>query len=86
MYALCGMVSSDSKPSAEELQLWAMLSDFEEDSEPSASACRLRLWLAMRCCPELQPPWQPTAQLQSYLAMLRFVPADCQLAAQERLG
>ena len=41
---------------------------------------RLRLWLAMRACAELECPWQPAEQLQLYLAKLPHIPADCQVS------
>ena len=52
-FELASSCASDTPLSDEESQLWALLADFEDDVEPSAHACRLRLWLALRCCPSL---------------------------------
>ena len=53
--------------------------------EPEAHACRLKLWLATRTCPELACPWQPAEQLQLYAAKLRFIRPSVQLPAAEEL-
>ena len=50
VFELSTCTAVDTKLSAEEAQLWALLADFEDDVEPGAHACRLRLWLATRCC------------------------------------
>ena len=54
--SLCVHRGVDTKLSAEEAQLWALLADFEDDVEPGAHACRLRLWLATRCCVRARVP------------------------------
>ena len=60
--------ASDLPPTAEEKQLWVILGELEEDVDPGSHACRLRLSLATRCCPELSCPWQMGEQLLLYLA------------------
>ena len=106
---MCEWVSSDTPPTAEEKQLWAIFSDLDDDVDPASHAViaeidqrdqsprlfgerdlmrrdarrsqvRLRLWLAMRACAELECPWQPAEQLQLYLAKLPHIPADCQVS------
>ena len=44
VYQMCACCASDSPLSAEEAQLWALLADFDDDMEPEAHACRLKLW------------------------------------------
>ena len=85
VFRLSSTCGSDTHLSAEEKQLWSVLGDFDDDPEPGAHACRLRLWLATRCCPELPCPWQPAEQLPLYLAKLRFLPPTCHLSAQDEL-
>ena len=41
---MCACCASDSPLSGEEAQLWALLADFDDDMEPEAHACRLKLW------------------------------------------
>ena len=85
VYQMCACCASDSPLTAEEAQLWALLADFDDDMEPEAHACRLKLWLATRTCPELACPWQPAEQLQRYAAKLRFIRPSVQLPAAEEL-
>ena len=67
------------------MQLWALLADFDDDVEPGSHACRLRLSLATRTCPELQTPWQVSEHLLMYLTKLDFIPPACQLPAVDEL-
>ena len=85
VFELSTCTAVDTKLSAEEAQLWALLADFEDDVEPGAHACRLRLWLATRCCAELACPWVPSAELLLYLSKLPHVAPTCQLSASEEL-
>ena len=50
-----------------------------------AHACRLRLWVATRCCPELVCPWSPGEQLQAYLAKMHHLPPACHLTPSDEL-
>lgn len=84
-FALCAICVSDTPLTAEESQLWALLADLDDDAEPGAHACRLRLALVTRSCPELQCPWQVGRQLLLYLAKLDFLPPACQLSAADEL-
>jgi hypothetical protein len=62
----------------EEAQLWALLADLNEDIDPCAHACRLRLSLATRCCPELQCPWDDAEQLLLYVMTgLQLMSDEC---------
>ena len=79
-FQLCGCCGSDTPLSTEEAQLWALLADLHEDHEPGAHACRLRLWVATRCCPELVCPWSPGEELQAYLCKMHHLPPSCHLA------
>ena len=85
VFQLAAACSSDTSPTAEELQLWSLLADLEDDADPGAHACRLRLSLATRCCPELPCPWQDAEQLVHYLSKREFVPPACQLAVPDEL-
>ena len=44
VFELSTCTAVDTKLSAEEAQLWALLADFDDDMEPEAHACRLKLW------------------------------------------
>ena len=85
-FLLCANCASDTPLTPEEAQLWALLSDLDDDNEPGAHACRLRLSLATRCCPELVCPWQVGEQLLLYLSKLDFVPPSCRLCATDELA
>ena len=78
-------VANDLPLTADEAQLWALLSDFDDDVEPETHACRLRLSLATRTCPAMGCPWSPTEQLALYHAKLPLIPASCQLCAADEL-
>ena len=78
-FQLCGCCGSDTPLSTEEAQLWALLADLHEDHEPGAHACRLRLWVATRCCPELVCPWSPGEELQAYLCKMHHLPPSLYL-------
>ena len=69
-FALCAACATDTPPTPEEAQLWALLSDFEDDYEPGSHAVRLKLWLATRNGAELHCPWEVREQLPLYLAKL----------------
>ena len=84
-FQLCGCCGSDTPLSEEEAQLWSLLSELAEDHEPGAHACRLRLWVATRCCPEILCPWSPGEQLQAYLAKMHHLPPACHLTPADEL-
>ena len=84
-FALCAACATDTPPTPEEAQLWALLSDFEDDYEPGSHAVRLKLWLATRNGAELHCPWEVREQLPLYLAKLAYIAADCQLSAAEEM-
>ena len=77
--------TADTDLSEEESQLWAMVGELDDDSEPAAHALRLRLSLAARCCPQLLAPWSVAEQLRLYIAKLPHVPAACALPAADEL-
>ena len=73
--AACALAPScvtDAPMSAEEAQLWKMLADLTSDAEPAAHACRLKLSLGARACPELACPWEAAKELGCYLAKLSY--------------
>ena len=84
-FALCPACATDTPLTADERQLWDLLGSFDDDIEPEAHACRLRLSLATRSCPEMAPAWDVAEQLSLYLTKLSFVPASCQLSAPDEL-
>ncbi|KAL1530323.1 hypothetical protein AB1Y20_001232 [Prymnesium parvum] len=84
-FSMAKSCASDTHLTAEEAQLWALLADFEDDVEPGAHSLRLQLWLATRCCPELQCPWNVGEQLQLYLFKLPFITASLRLAAADEM-
>ena len=84
-FALCPACVSDSLLAADEKQLWELFASFDDDVEPETHALRLRLSLAARSCPEMPTPWSEPEQLSLYLTKLAFIPASCQLSAQDEL-
>ena len=70
VFGLCHCCSCDTSLTREEAQLWALLADLNEDVDPGAHACRLRLSLATRCCPELPCPWDDAEQLLQYVHLM----------------
>jgi hypothetical protein len=84
-FALCGACISDAAFNAEETQLWELIGDLAVDLAPESHACRLKLSVASRCCPELRLPWQPAVELELYLEKLRFIGSSCRLSATDEL-
>ncbi|KOO22777.1 conserved unknown protein [Chrysochromulina tobinii] len=87
VFHLAPACAVDGALSPDELQLWQCVMALEDDVEPEAHACRLRLSLATRSCAAMvaEINWTVPQQLALYLNKLQFIPASCQLAAPDEL-
>ena len=86
-FRLAESCASDSSLSAEEAQLWALLSFAVHDGHPDAYAVRLKLSLVVMGNDVMEVPWSRSlrAQLQAYVLKAGSVSPACRLSAQEEL-
>jgi len=81
---LADLCVCESKPSAEEAQLWSAFVGVAYDPAPDATAARLRLSVAAFGTPaETLLPWDVEPELVTYVSTWAYISAACRLPANE---